>query len=115
VEAWATSASEWARGLELSRALERVHRPEGASVRDVRGDAFLLRERGFDRVVLTWRRDGPDTDAMALVVRSFGEPVAKAPRGAVWAVPAVEATPHEAALWREHHELRLATPRGGEP
>ncbi|MFZ5477520.1 MAG: hypothetical protein ACOZNI_12160 [Myxococcota bacterium] len=113
VEAWATSGAEWTRGLSLARALARVHdETAGAVVTDARADAWLLREAGFDRVLLTWRPTGPDERATKLVDAAFGEPLATSPRGAVWAVPAVEATPHEAALWKEAHAARVAAGRG---
>jgi hypothetical protein len=101
VDHWATSGSDWMANLDVTRALSRLHTNEPPPANpDFRQDAWMLRVRGFDRVLVTHRRTGADGAAMTLLQRAFGEPLVNTPHGSIWAVPEVEASEEELATWR---------------
>lgn len=101
VDRWATSGNNWLKGLEVTQNLGGRHGDGApAMAADYRADAWLLRDRGFDRVLLTSRRTGFDGAERMLMERAFGEPIAEAKRGLLWAIPEVTASPEEIARWR---------------
>lgn len=103
VDHWATSGMAWSRALPLAEALA-AGRPSG----DHREDLWLLRARGFDRVVLTHdRQSGPQPQQRAILDRLLG-PGVSAPNATIWIVPAVDATPAEQQAWTEAQAARLA-------
>ena len=105
VDHWATDGMAWARALPLSEALIAGHLDTSASYR---ADCWLLRDRGFDRVLLTQdARNGPQPQLKSMLDQVL-QPGSHAASGTVWVVPEVQATPEEQALWRQEQEARAA-------
>lgn len=110
---WATSGIVWLAALPLTAGLGAATLPA-----DPRPDLWLLRDRGFDRLLLTHApepRVGLPLDAALTAL--LGEPV-RAAEATVWRVPEVLATEEEAARWREEQAARVGaapSPRPGAP
>ena len=74
---------------------------------DYRADLWLLRDRGFDRLLITHRQDTPDQRVAQLLTHLCGEPV-RSPHGTVWSIPEVAATAEEGEAWRATQAARVA-------
>lgn len=107
LSAWADSGDRWLRTLPLTQAVARVDGPP--TLGDWRADVWLLRQRGFDRVLLT-HRTSVDIRAEALLTTLCGEPV-RTPNATLWFLPEVTATEAEATEWSEAQEERVAALR----
>jgi hypothetical protein len=113
MEFWASDGILYLQALPLADALRA---PPTAPV-DLRESLFLLRDAGFDRVVVTHKAENVADDAVAALL----DPVLGAPLEAgtvsLWRVPLVDASEEEAAAWREAQVRRvraLPVPRPGD-
>jgi hypothetical protein len=107
LSAWGSSGDTWLRALPLVQVVTTVElgaTPTGAS--DFREDLWLLRDRGYERLLLSHTRDTPDARAEALLTRLCGAPT-RTPQVTMWAVPEIAATEAEAAAWRQAQAARL--------
>lgn len=101
---WYPDGLLWVGALPLAAMLGN---PPGTPA-DVRADRFLLRDAGFDRILLTFNPEvGPPERVVRMMNGAFGEPI-RSPSAFVWHVEPYAARPEEAARWREAHRRRLA-------
>ncbi len=87
-----------------------VARGDAAAIRamgDQRDSFFLLRERGFDRILLSHVNGAEDHVATARLTALMGPPVAESAAAKVWAVPEIEADPLEIGRWHVEQAQRL--------
>jgi hypothetical protein len=110
LSAWADSGDRWLQALPLARAVSWVTQEPVDPAADWRDDLWLLRDRGFDRLLVTFPGDSPDGRADALLTRLCGPPV-RADHAAMWTVPDVPATDAEATAWRSAQQERVRGPR----
>ncbi len=101
---WSPDGLLWALPLPLMRA---VNHPGKASIDQYRRDLWLIRDRGFDKLLLT---HGPGVSGLAEVINLLsnlcGEPE-QSEVALVWTVPEVQATEEEGAAWRAEHEAAV--------
>lgn len=102
VDHWATDGMAWARALPLSENLA-----NGRST-DERESLYLLRQRGFDRVLLTHDARNPPSPQLLAVLDHAMQRTSTAPYGTLWQIPEVNASPEEAAAWMAAQETRTA-------
>lgn len=105
---WAPGGTLWLQQLPVMAALDatwhgKPTRPGG----DPRVDQWLLRERGFDRVILTHRTGSPQKELREVLEAVFGQPILIAPHAHLYAVAMPVATDEEKTAWTAAHELRL--------
>ena len=105
VEHWASEGLVWVRALPLADAMAT---PDSAPV-DMRESWWLLRDAGFDRVLVTHPEDArPDLSVQALLTKHLGPPFVS--RSAeLWPVPEVTATSEETSAWISAQAKRVAT------
>ncbi len=108
---WGTSGDRWLRALPLVDLVTTIEHRSPPLDGDWRADLWLLRDRGFDRLLLTHRRDTPDVRAVTLLTRLCGDPVRTA-NATLWRVPDVAATPAETTAWRAEQDVRVAALAG---
>lgn len=114
IDYWAPDGLLWALPLPLLTAVNA--RGPAPTVDAYRRDLWLLRDRGFDKLLLTFgggRKTVADTDAFFTAL--CGPPEA-ADVALVWTVPEVPATEDEGAAWHAEQAARvaaLAAPRMG--
>lgn len=106
---WAPSGNQWMQALPVMRAFDETwHGRAVLPTEDVREDQFLLRDRGFDRVVLTHRSGSPEAALRAVLEAAFGQPIAIAGHAHLYAVPMPTSTPEEQAAWLAAQAARVA-------
>ena len=106
VDHWATGGMAWARALPLADALLQGGFSGGKD--QYRADLYLLRDRGFDRVLLTHDSEHGPPPGPRAVLDALMSPAGTAPNGTLWEIPEVPATPEEATRWREEQTERAA-------
>lgn len=98
---WSPDGLLWALPLPLMRA---VNHPGKASLDQYRRDLWLIRDRGFDKLLLT---HGPGVSGLDAVINLLsdlcGEPE-QSSVALVWTVPEIEATDDEGSTWRTEHQ-----------
>jgi len=111
MEFWAPDGLLYLQALPLSTGLRSPNGPA-----DLRESAFLLRDVGFDRIVLTHKTQNAADEALAALLRpTFGAPV-DAGAASIWRVPEVVVSEEEATAWRAAQAQRvreLPVPRPG--
>lgn len=122
MDVWASGGLLWALPLTT---LQEVARSGASTVDAHRRDLFLLRDRGFDTLLLTFTDRNADVDRASAYLTSLCGPPRVARVAEVWTVPEVEATDEEAAAWRDEHaaavrlirppHLGVQFPHGGAP
>lgn len=122
MDIWASAGLLWTLPLTTLQDIAR----SGASTAEAhRRDLWLLRDRGFDTLLLTYADRNTDVDRASAYLTSLCGPPRTARIGAAWTLPEVHATDAEAAEWREAHEaavrlirpphLGVQFPHGGAP
>lgn len=106
---WAPEGLVWLSALPLAKALPTL---EPLPAEDLRADFWLLRERGYDRILITHGDAfGPGDRTWDWLTARLGHPV-RSRAATVWTVPVAEATEAEAVAWREAQAARVkAIPR----
>ena len=109
VELWGGSGYYWTVALPITKLLrEGMTDPEAT-----RESAWLLRDRGFASILLTHPCDDPGAGQSAWAAQldaQLGQrQVGRC--GHLWALPEIEATPEQAATWKQAQEARLADVR----
>ena len=107
LSAWSSSGDRWLRALPIVRTLATL--TTGAPVpadADWRADLWLLRDRGFDRLLLAHRATGIDFRTKDLLTAACGPPV-EAPQATLWTVPEVQAGEAEVSRWRAEQVDRV--------
>lgn len=109
MDKWAPEGNQWLKALPVVQALDTTwHGKLTMPAGDLRADQYLLRQRGFDRVILTHRTGSPEAALRQVLEAAFGQPIVVAPHAHLYAVPMPNATPEEAAQWQKEQEARLA-------
>ncbi len=104
----------FAAGLSMVEALEPAYLRRGldAPLGDLRPDLWVLREAGFDRILLVSMggREALPTDLVRSLEDQLGPPVLREPILAVWPIPAAELVapsgPEQAVAWEQAHAER---------
>ena len=103
MEFWAPSGIVWLDALPLADALAGTGPPP-----PLRESLWLLRDHGFDRILLTHKReDGAPRRAFEVLVPDCG-PAVRSSTASVWRVPSIVATDDEATRWRAAQADRVA-------
>jgi hypothetical protein len=108
----ADSAERWLRALPLVHAATFGGGPPA----DWSGDVFLLRDRGYDAVLVAHGARALDPGVDALLTRAFG-PAARSPSASLWPIPEVSMDPGRATSLRAAQADRVralsAAPQAG--
>ncbi len=105
LDTWAHSGTDWVRALHLMREFV-SNRPSRIAL-DYRRDAWLMRKRGFDSVLLSGNNATEHSGNSMILTEAFGRPV-RAGRVALWPVPDVTATAEEALSWQADFDTALS-------
>jgi hypothetical protein len=104
MDIWASAGLLWALPLPMLESLATAS-PSNAAAH--RADLWLLRDRGFDTLLLTFVVINSEVQRVEAFMTSLcGEPE-KTPIARVWTIPTVEATEQEYAGWRAAHEAKV--------
>ncbi len=101
----------FAAGLQLVEDWAPAYTKHGpATPGDHRGDVYVLRQAGFDRllVVSLGAREPLPAPFLEAAMASLGEPVLLADRYAVWELPRLSPSPEQAQAWIDEHSARAA-------
>ncbi len=108
LDRWWDSGARWLRAMRLVEVVTTFDHPDAYDTSiDWSGDVFLLRDRGFDAVLLTHRLRPHDTRAEDLLTRVLGEPVTS-PHATLWPVPEVSVPVERAEALREAQDYAAA-------
>lgn len=100
--------------LKLVEDLEPAYLRQPVHVRrDYRSDVFVLREAGFQEVLITYQggRQPVPPDLLVELEAVFGVPRVESPSAVLYTLPEVEATAEEQQTWRLEYQERLAQAR----
>ena len=83
---------------------------------DYRGDFHMLRQAGFDRilVVAMGGRDPLSASLRRGLDGAFGAPALESPRAVVYRVPEVSGSPEEVQAWEAEHAARASAARAAD-
>jgi hypothetical protein len=101
----------FAAGLQLVEDWAPAYTKRGPPTQgDHRGDLYVLRQAGFDRVLVVslGAREPLPEPFMEAARASLGEPLLLADRYAVWELPRLSPSPEQAQAWIEAHATRAA-------
>jgi hypothetical protein len=99
----------FAAGLQLVEDLGPAYTRKGPPASgDYRGDFHMLRQAGFDRVLVVSMggREPIPAPLSGALDEALGEPLATGPIFAVYGIPQVEASPEQAQAWQAEHAQR---------
>lgn len=106
LDRWAPEAWLWLWSLPLSQAL--ADQPGEAAAADPaawRQDLWLLRDAGYDSIIVTHATSRTTPWAQVFLDTVVGTAL-HSPSASIWAVPEVQATEEETATWRAAQEVR---------
>lgn len=113
MDVWASRGLLWALPLPMLRSLASASPSTAAEHRE---DLWLMRDRGFDKLLLTFVVINAEVERVEAFVTSVCGAPEKTPIARVWGIPKVDATDAESAAWREAHEAtvkRIKPPKMG--
>lgn len=106
MDRWSPEGFMWLEALPLCRALAVRPWVPPTDATMYRPSLWLLRDRGFDSLLLTHATQGVNPDAEHFLTAILGKPVVTA-GATLWTIPTVEATEEEQATWRSEQAARL--------
>lgn len=104
LDTWAHSGTDWVRALHLMREFV-TNQPSRVAL-EYRRDAWLLRKRGFDSVLLSGNNATDHSGDSMILTEAFGKPV-RSGRVALWPVPEITATADEQSTWQADFDTAL--------
>lgn len=104
IDRWNAGGSRWVRALPLVQ--DRVHRRH-AKPSEYRPDLALIRDRGFERILVTHPTDGLDPQYEGLLTALCGPPQ-RSTVATLWTLPPADAAPDELSAWKAEHAVRVA-------
>ncbi len=98
---WSPGGLLWALPLPMLQAF--AVEPAPSSPEPYRRDLWLLRDRGFDKLLITFGGGPPSIAAPAGFLTALCGPPERSEEAFVWTVPPVTATEEEGVTWRTEH------------
>lgn len=103
MEYWAPDGELFLQALPLTRDLGRTPTPDA-----LRESLFLLRDVGYDRLLVTHKPENHADPALASLLAPLLGPPVDGGAASIWRIPAIEASPAEAEAWRTAQAARVA-------
>ncbi len=107
LDRWNDSGTRWARALPLAQALASRAPGPDRPAQQYREDLVLMRDRGFERILLTHPSDGLDPQYDSLLTALCGPPQ-RSELATLWTLPETTSTPAELAQWTADQTARIA-------
>lgn len=105
IDHWATDGMAWARALPLSGAMTAGRLDPSHNYQE---DLWLLRARGFDRILITHdATNGPPPQA-AGILNQLCTKASRAPYGSLWIIPEVTASESDQNKWIDEQNTRAS-------
>lgn len=106
LDRWNRTGARWVRALPLVQSLSRRQPATGDAAERYRPDLALLRDRGFERILLTHPSDGLDAQYDGLLTALCGPPQ-RAELATLWTLPPGRVTPDELSQWKSEQQARV--------